>query len=331
MGQAAEALHYLHTPIPGGKGCVVHRDFKPENILLDDNLHAYLADTGFAKMDSMPNASKKKSASNALYLTMGYLDPSVVAGGDYSALTDGWALGITILVALTSRSPISIIKSCEESSDEDFEEIDATKLADTEAGWPTHVAKAIKDLVLSDASQKCLCHPKDRKKLDVAGALAVLMSSLAASGDDACGAAESLDGAASSAAPGNMQASAATPAHTPLSLQVQGLRGSEGPEQSVKRNVSEAFDRYMRRLDSVFGSGRPSAPSDFLERIDHWHKSCGLPEEVRSRMQMLRIWRNASLHHDDARWAKDGPRSANEASRHIAELDAQIRALEGGA
>ena len=197
-------------------------------------------------------------------------------------------------------------------------------------GWPTHVAKAIKDLVLSDASQKCLCHPKDRKKLNVADALAVLTSSLAASGDDAGGGSGPPEGAASSTAPVASQAPAVSPAHTPLSLQVHGLRGAEAPEQSVKRNVSEAFDGCLRRLDKLFARSGAGTPADFLERIDHWHASCGLPEEVRSRMQMLRIWRNASLHHDDQRWARDGPRSAEEASQHIAELDARIRALEQG-
>ena len=38
--QAMEALIYLHTPQPGGKGTIVHRDFKPENILLDEQLSA---------------------------------------------------------------------------------------------------------------------------------------------------------------------------------------------------------------------------------------------------------------------------------------------------
>ena len=44
--EAAEALVFLHTAVAGGKGTILHRDFKPENILLDENLHAYLADTG---------------------------------------------------------------------------------------------------------------------------------------------------------------------------------------------------------------------------------------------------------------------------------------------
>ena len=44
--QATDALLYLHTPVVGGKGVVIHRDFKPENILLDEKLNAYLADTG---------------------------------------------------------------------------------------------------------------------------------------------------------------------------------------------------------------------------------------------------------------------------------------------
>ena len=95
-------------------------------------------------MDSEVEASKKKSASNALYLTRGYLDPSIVQGREYSAVTDGWALGITLLVALTGRSPLSIIDQCEEAFELDFAEIDAEKLSDGSAGWPSRVAAALK-------------------------------------------------------------------------------------------------------------------------------------------------------------------------------------------
>jgi len=37
----------------------------------------------------------------------------VCAAGEYSAATDGWALGITLLVTLTGRSPLNIIDRCE--------------------------------------------------------------------------------------------------------------------------------------------------------------------------------------------------------------------------
>ena len=43
--------------------------------MLDGELSAHLADTGFAKMDT-PDASHR-SQSNAVYLTKGYLDPII--------------------------------------------------------------------------------------------------------------------------------------------------------------------------------------------------------------------------------------------------------------
>eukprot|EP00665_Eupelagonemidae_sp_cell47_P009787 gene9788-202_t len=59
-----------------------------------------------------------------------------------------------------------------------------------------------------------------------------------------------------------------------------------------------------------------AAPKDFLERIDHWHAACGLPEEVRGPLHTLRIWRNASEHRDEG--------SPEEARRHLAALQAAI-------
>ncbi len=123
-------------------------------------------------MERGPEQSTKKSASNAMYLTHGYLDPSIGLGGEYSATTDGFALGITMLVALTGRSPLNIIKACEEAVEEDFEDIDAAQLVDAAAGWPVAVAVALKDLV--QTSRTGLCYHKERKRLAISEALATL-------------------------------------------------------------------------------------------------------------------------------------------------------------
>ena len=58
--EAVEGLLYLHAR------SVWHRDFKPDNIFLDERLTAYLADTGFAK-DTKAEATSIKSKSHMLY------------------------------------------------------------------------------------------------------------------------------------------------------------------------------------------------------------------------------------------------------------------------
>ena len=51
-----------------------------------------------------------------------------------SALTDGFAVGVTLLVVLTNRVPFDIFTECEEEREEEFEDIDAAILADPTAG-----------------------------------------------------------------------------------------------------------------------------------------------------------------------------------------------------
>ena len=114
-----------------------------------------------------------------------------------------------------------------------------------------------------------------------------------------------------------------------LSRQVKGMRPStDGQRQSVQRNVSDAFQSSIQRLDALFQSARERAPSAFKERIDFWRDACGLPADVHKHLHVLRKWRNASEHQDEERWASEGPSDAATASQHIAALDAQLRQLE---
>ena len=345
--QATDALLYLHTPTAGGKGVVVHRDFKPKNVLLDEELRAYLADTGFAKMtEAGPEASKKKSASNAVYLTKGYLDPIIGEGGEYSAVTDGWALGITILVALTGRSALSIISRCEEDFDEDFADIDAAKLADGAAGWPAHVASALRDLVRSAAEQKCLCHQSRRKRLGLAHALTTLTrlaeeaggagSARTTAAAAAVTAAAAAEVAAAAAGPHGLAAPVASSSAssgyvpTPLSMQVREMRhkGGGDAQKGVKDNMLLAFNNAMPQLDSVYAARAAEAPKEFKERIEYWQHECAMSSGLAARLQKLRIWANAVRHHDDERWQRDGPADEVEASQLVTEVQSLIERLK---
>ena len=232
MTQAVDALLYLHTSVEGGKSAVLHRDFKPENILLDEHLNACLADTGFAKAEQ-PDAPSK---STRLVLTQGYLDPSIVNGDQPSAATDGFAVGITLLVVLTGRSPLRIITSCEkEAGFEDFEELDAARLAEADAGWPAGVARAIAPLVLGRGA--CLCHRNTHKRVPLDEVLRALTALIDGAGslpiDEVVASSGSELLGASSAASG-------PPVLTPLSVQMREQRSATPRQRRTARRLSNA-------------------------------------------------------------------------------------------
>ena len=107
------------------------------------------------------------------------------------------------------------------------------------------------------------------------------------------------------------------------------MRRANAPEESVQRNVSEAFDGFMRRLDALFSSHEADVPKEFDLRLRYWHTACGLPADTHTLLQKLRVWRNASVHHDQQRWASEGPRSSQEASEYLRQLEAYVADLEG--
>ena len=256
------------------------------------------------------------------YGSDGYMDPSMLSGRDASgsALTDGFAVGVTLLVLLARRDAVDIVDAIEEDhADADFDDIPAEQLADPSANWPTEVAREMKELY------KGLCLVRKRKRLllpEVLRRLSAVLESHPTSRPTY----QQQPEAASSNTPGGPDSSHPKP--TPLSLQVHGMRARNGPERSVQRNVTDAFNTCMRQLAALYKHADAQTPEDFEERINYWRAACGLPEGVYSRMNTLRKWRNMSEHHLDQphRWASKGP-SAQVASQHIAELQVRIDAL----
>ena len=77
-------------------------------------MHAYLADTGFAKAAQAQRGGLSLSSRRGPCYTPGYADPIIINGGEYSAVTDAYAVGITLLVCMTGRSPIALFDELEE-------------------------------------------------------------------------------------------------------------------------------------------------------------------------------------------------------------------------
>ena len=118
------------------------------------------------------------------------------------------------------------------------------------------------------------------------------------------------------------------PQPTPLSMQVRGLRRGDDPALSIQRNVSDAFDGFMRRVgataEALARDGRDEFPSEFLDQINWCRRHGAIDAAVAESLHRLRVWRNAATHHDKERWAREGPTGADEAARLIAEINTAL-------
>ena len=92
MKQLTSIVDYLHTAAK-----VIHRDIKPQNILIDDHDNVSLIDFGFADYIT-PNMT-------ARFGTPAYCSPELVRGIPYSELTDVWSLGVVAYSLMAESLP----------------------------------------------------------------------------------------------------------------------------------------------------------------------------------------------------------------------------------
>ncbi|KAI3822580.1 hypothetical protein L1987_10173 [Smallanthus sonchifolius] len=100
---AAIGLQYLHEGMgPGNE--IIFRDFKPSNVLLDEDWNAKLSDFGLVREGPQDGRSH---VSTSVVGTKGYAAPEYVQTGRLTVKIDVWSYGIFLKELISGQRPLA--------------------------------------------------------------------------------------------------------------------------------------------------------------------------------------------------------------------------------
>ncbi|KAG1354887.1 calmodulin-binding receptor-like cytoplasmic kinase 2 [Cocos nucifera] len=152
----AHAVTYLHMY---SDHPIIHRDIKSSNILIMDNLHAKVADFGFARRGA--TESEATHVLTQVKGTVGYLDPEYLGTYQLTEKSDVFSFGVLLVELLSGRRPIEPKRELKERITAKWVEGNAMQILDPNLSPNPATTLAVEQIL--ELALRCLAQTRHKR------------------------------------------------------------------------------------------------------------------------------------------------------------------------